>query len=64
MTLFKPQVYFVKTGQTIGWSTAIYRPSDVFTVMSCCYILEDKFNYSIDSNLRNSPRVHNIVRQE
>nr|POE83853.1 hypothetical protein CFP56_77295 [Quercus suber] len=42
----------------------IYRPHDVFTAMGRYWVLEDEFSYPIDSNLRNSARVHNTMRQE
>ena len=42
----------------------IYRPCDVFTAMGRCWVLEDKFSYPIDLNLRNSARVYNTMRQK
>ena len=36
----------------------------MFTTMGRCWELEDKFSYPIDSNLRNSARVHNTRRKE
>ena len=42
----------------------LYRPHDVFTVMSRCWVLEDEFSYPINPNLRNSAYVHNAKRQE
>ena len=42
----------------------LYRPHNVFTVMSCCWVLEDEFGYPINPNLRNSAYVHNTMRQE
>ena len=41
-----------------------YRPYDVFTVMGCCWVLEDEFSYPFDLNLQNSAMVHNTMRQE
>ena len=42
----------------------LYRPHNVFTLMSCCWVLEDEFSYPINPNLRNSAYVHNTMRQE
>ena len=42
----------------------LYRPHDVFTVMGCCWVLEDEFSYPINLNLRNSAYIHNTMRQE
>ena len=41
-----------------------YRPHDVFTAMGRCWVLEDKFSYPINPNLRNSAYIHNTMRQE
>ena len=45
-------------------NSQFYRPHDVFTTMSRCWVLEDEFNYPINSNMRNSTYVHNTMRQE
>ena len=42
----------------------MYRSRNVFTVMGCYWVLEDEFSYPINPNMRNSARVHNIMRQE
>ena len=42
----------------------LYRPHDVFTVMGCCWVLEDEFSYPINLNLWNSAYVHNTMRHE
>ncbi|KAL4626246.1 hypothetical protein ACB092_05G082300 [Castanea dentata] len=42
----------------------LYRPHDVFTAMGRCWVLEDEFNYPINSNLQNSAYVHDTMRQE
>ena len=42
----------------------LYKPHNVFTIMSCCWVLEDEFSYPINPNLRNSAYVHNTMRQE
>ena len=42
----------------------LYRPHDVFTVMGCCWVLEDEFSYLINPNLQNSARVHSTMKQE
>ena len=42
----------------------LYTPHNVFTVMSCCWVLEDEFSYPINPNMQNSAYVHNTMRQE
>ena len=40
------------------------RPHDVFIGMGRCWVLEDKFSYPINPNLRTSAQVHSIMRAE
>ena len=47
-----------------GMDYSIYRPHNVFTMMGCCWVLEDELGFPIDPNLWNNAWVHNTMRQE